>query len=48
MKTFTKELQDKTSPEAAIDLLKEGNKRFVDKDNTQRDRSTQGRGIRCF
>jgi carbonic anhydrase len=41
MKTFTKELQDKTSPEAAIDLLKEGNKRFVDKDNTQRDLLSQ-------
>ncbi|MDN3643714.1 carbonic anhydrase family protein [Lutimonas halocynthiae] len=37
MKTFTKELQVKTSPDAAIDLLKQGNKRFVDKKNTERD-----------
>lgn len=37
MKTFTKELQVKTSPDAAIDLLKQGNKRFVDKENAERD-----------
>jgi len=41
MQTFTKELQDKTSPEVAIELLKEGNKRFVDKDSTQRDLLSQ-------
>ncbi len=29
MKTFNKEQQDATSPEAALNLLKEGNKRFV-------------------
>lgn len=37
METFTKELQDSTSPEAAIDRLKQGNKRFVAKENTARD-----------
>lgn len=37
MKTFTKELQVKTSPDAAIEILKQGNKRFVDKENAQRD-----------
>ena len=36
MKTFTKELQVKTSPDAAIEILKQGNKRFVDKENAQR------------
>lgn len=41
METFTKELQDKTSPDAAIDRLKEGNKRFVDKNNAQRDFMSQ-------
>ncbi len=29
MKTLTKEMQDKITPEIAVDLLKEGNKRFV-------------------
>lgn len=29
MKTFTKEIQDSISPAMALDLLKEGNKRFV-------------------
>jgi len=41
MQTFTKELQDKMSPDAAIDMLKEGNKRFVDKDATDRDLLSQ-------
>ena len=30
MRTLTKELQDQLTPEKAIELLKEGNKRFVD------------------
>ena len=41
MKTFTKELQDKMSPDAAIDMLKEGNKRFVGKDAADRDLLSQ-------
>jgi carbonic anhydrase len=41
MQTFTKELQDNTSPEAAIERLKEGNKRFVDKEATERDLLSQ-------
>lgn len=41
MQTFTKELQDKMSPDAAIDMLKEGNKRFVDKDAANRDLLSQ-------
>ena len=41
MQTFTKELQDNTSPEAAIEKLKEGNKRFVDKEATERDLLSQ-------
>lgn len=41
METFTKELQDKTSPDKAIDRLKQGNKRFVAKDHEQRDLLTQ-------
>lgn len=41
METFTKELQDNTSPDAAIDRLKSGNKRFVDKKKTDRDLLTQ-------
>lgn len=41
METFTKELQDNTSPDAAIDRLKSGNKRFVDKKKADRDLLTQ-------
>jgi len=41
MQTFTKELQDKTNPEAAIERLKEGNKRFVDKEASKRDLLSQ-------
>ena len=41
METFTKELQDKTSPDAAIDRLKKGNKRFIDKAISQRDFMSQ-------
>ena len=37
MKTFTKELQENMSPQAAIDRLKEGNKRFVDRKKAKRD-----------
>ena len=37
MKTFTKELQENMSPHAAIDRLKEGNKRFVDRKKAKRD-----------
>ena len=37
MKTFTKELQENLSPQAAIDRLKEGNKRFVDRRKAERD-----------
>ncbi len=41
MQTFTKELQDNTSPEAAIERSKEGNKRFVDNEATERDLLSQ-------
>lgn len=41
METFTKELQDSTSPDAAIERLKTGNKRFVDKKKEDRDLLTQ-------
>ncbi len=41
MVTFTKELQNKMSPDAAIDRLKQGNKRFVDQNNTSRDLLSQ-------
>ena len=37
MKTFTKELQENMSPQEAIDRLKEGNKRFVDRKKAKRD-----------
>jgi carbonic anhydrase len=37
MKTFTKELQENMTPQAAIDRLKEGNKRFVDRRKADRD-----------
>jgi len=37
MKTFTKELQENMSPQAAIDRLKDGNKRFVDRRKAERD-----------
>ena len=37
METFTKELQENMSPQAAIDRLKEGNKRFVDRKKAKRD-----------
>ena len=41
MQTFTKELQDKMNPDAAINMLKEGNKRFVNKDAADRDLFSQ-------
>lgn len=37
MKTLTKELQSKITPAQAIDLLKNGNRRFVDKRMANRD-----------
>ena len=37
MKTFTKELQENMTPEAAINRLKEGNKRFVERKKAERD-----------
>lgn len=37
MKTFNKEIQDATSPVDALNLLKEGNKRFVAAKATERD-----------
>tara|TARA_B100001287_G_scaffold9437_1_gene7291 strand:+ start:4584 stop:5186 length:603 start_codon:yes stop_codon:yes gene_type:complete len=37
MPTITKEIQDSISPSAAIEMLKEGNKRFLDKNEKERD-----------
>ncbi len=37
MKTFTKELQEQMTPEKAIDMLKAGNKRFVESRKEDRD-----------
>ncbi len=37
MKTFTKELQENMTPEAAIKRLKDGNKRFVERKKAERD-----------
>ncbi|MEM6998709.1 MAG: carbonic anhydrase family protein [Pseudomonadota bacterium] len=36
MKTFTKEMQDNITPDAAFDLLKEGNERFVSNSTANR------------
>lgn len=41
MKTLTKEMQEKISPKEAIELLKSGNKRFVEKRMTDRDLLSQ-------
>ncbi len=41
MQTYTKELQNNTSPDQAINRLKEGNKRFVDNDVVLRDLLSQ-------
>lgn len=37
MKTFTKELQEQMTPDMAIDMLKAGNKRFVESRKEERD-----------
>lgn len=37
MKTFTKELQEQMTPDKAIDMLKAGNKRFVESRKEERD-----------
>jgi len=37
MRTFTKELQENMTPEAAVSRLKEGNKRFVERKKADRD-----------
>jgi len=37
MKTFTKEMQDAVTPVKAIELLKEGNRRFLEKSEFERD-----------
>tara|TARA_Y100000385_G_scaffold185203_1_gene191268 strand:- start:1746 stop:2348 length:603 start_codon:yes stop_codon:yes gene_type:complete len=37
MATITKEIQDSISPSTAIEMLKEGNKRFLDKNEKERD-----------
>lgn len=41
MKTLTKEMQEKISPTEAIELLKNGNKRFIEKKMTDRDLLSQ-------
>ena len=37
MSTITKEIQDSISPDKALDMLKEGNQRFLDKNELERD-----------
>lgn len=37
MSTITKEIQDGISPDRAIEMLKEGNQRFLNKNETERD-----------
>ena len=37
MSTITKEIQDSISPDKALDMLKEGNQRFLDKNELKRD-----------
>ena len=41
MSTITKEIQDSISPERAIEMLKEGNQRFLENKKIQRDLHTQ-------
>lgn len=41
MSTITKEIQDGISPERAIEMLKEGNQRFLENKEIQRDLHTQ-------
>jgi len=44
MSTITKEIQDGISPEKAIEMLKEGNNRFLNKSRMQRDLNEQVNG----
>ena len=37
MSTLTKEIQDSISPNKAVEMLKEGNQRFLDKNVQDRD-----------
>ena len=41
MSTITKEIQDGISPDRAIEMLKEGNQRFLNKNKTERDLHVQ-------
>ncbi len=41
MSTITKEIQDGISPDRAIEMLKEGNKRFLNKNEAERDLHVQ-------
>ena len=41
MSTITKEIQDGISPDRAIEMLKEGNQRFLNKNETERDLHVQ-------
>lgn len=41
MTTFTKEMQDNTTPQKALELLKEGNKRFIENNKLNRDLKDQ-------
>ena len=41
MSTITKEIQDGISPDRAIEMLKEGNQRFLNKNQINRDLHTQ-------
>jgi len=41
MSTITKEIQDGISPDRAIEMLKEGNQRFLNKNQIKRDLNTQ-------
>ena len=41
MSTITKVIQDSISPDRAIEMLKEGNKRFLEKNEQERDLHTQ-------
>lgn len=41
METFSKEIQEKTSPEMALEILMEGNRRFVEKRQLERELTSQ-------
>jgi carbonic anhydrase len=43
MRTYTKEMQQQTTPAQAFELLKEGNKRFVDNNRLERELLEQAR-----